>query len=100
MFQNLNKFAYFIIFLVVFIFIFKVFIKILPIILIFGVVFFFPYQKVLKKITGLFLKTQKDYSTKQEVHCDSGKVYKQCNYCKKRAEMTSEKCDFCGKNFK
>lgn len=92
MFANFNKILYLIIFIAVFLFIFKVFIKFLPIIIVFIAILCFPYQKMLEKLSGLFIK-KKDYE-----HV-SGKIYKQCSYCQKRADRKALKCDFCGKPF-
>ncbi|GEM_PF-2262518 len=89
---KINKIITLFIFISILIIIFKVFIKLLPIILIFVVVLFFPYQKLLGKILNLFIKKH-DFQSAPE------QLYKQCSYCKKRADINVKTCDFCGKPF-
>ncbi len=99
MFYNLNKIAYFVIFLAIFLFIFKIFFKILPFLLICVVILFFPYQKLLLKVSNL-LKNVLGLSLKKENYeVNAGKIYKQCGYCKKRADRKALQCDFCGRPF-
>jgi len=89
---NLNRFLTLILFLILFAAIFKIFLKFLPLLLIFVIILSIPYQKMLKKLSNLFIK-------KQGLDSVTGKVYKQCNYCQKRADRKALSCDFCGKPF-
>jgi hypothetical protein len=90
--NNLNKILNFIFFIMVLMIVLKVFIFILPAILILVAVLLLMNWKMIKQLSEMFGK-------KQEFKTVPGKTYKECRYCQKKADRHAPACAFCGKAF-
>jgi len=89
---RLNKILSLIISLAVFIFFFKILIKLLPLILFGALILMFPYRKLTEKLSQM-LGNNRDFES------IPGQTYKQCRYCQKKAARKALTCDFCGRTF-
>ncbi len=85
---KLKKILTLVISLAIIFMLFKIFIRLLPIILVFILISLIPFQKIFEKFTK-----------KREFESAPGQIYKQCGYCKKKTERTALNCDFCGRPF-
>lgn len=90
--MKLNNLLTLTIFIIILAVVFKIFIKLLPVILVFILISNFPYKKLLGFFSKIFIKSRNFESM-------PGQTYKQCSYCKKKADRTAVKCNFCGRSF-
>ena len=89
---SLNKILSLIISMAIFIFFFKIFIKLLPLIAFSALILMFPYGKITEKFSQIF-------GGNRDFESIPGQTYKQCRYCQKKADRKALTCDFCGKSF-